>query len=69
MPLERDSFRPGDLLFFASDGRRIDHVAIYAGDGRIIHAPNGSTHVRYDDLRAPEARWYRERLVEARRVF
>lgn len=69
VPLDRDSFQPGDLLFFASNGRRIDHVAIYAGDGRIIHAPARSSHVRYDSLWTPEGRWFRERLVKARRVF
>lgn len=69
VPLDRESFQPGDLLFFASDGRRIDHVAIYAGDGRIIHAPAGSSHVRYDPLWTPEGRWFREHLVKARRVF
>lgn len=69
VPLDRSAFRPGDLLFFASNGKRIDHVAIYVGDGRIIHAPNGSSHVRYDDLSAPEGRWFRERLVRVRRVI
>lgn len=69
VPLDRSAFRPGDLLFFASNGRRIDHVAIYVGDGRIIHAPNRGSHVRYDDLWAPEGRWFRDRLVRARRVI
>lgn len=69
LPLDLSAFRPGDLLFFATDGRNIDHVAIYAGDGRIIHAPNRSDRVRYDDLNGPAGRWYRERLVRARRVI
>lgn len=69
VPLDRSALRPGDLLFFASDGRRIDHVAIYIGDGRIIHAPNSGSHVRHDDLSAPEGRWFRDRLVSARRVI
>ena len=36
-----DSFRrlrPGDLLFFGKTSRRINHVAIYLGKGRYIHA-------------------------------
>src|SRR5690349_19093625 len=32
------SLRPGDLVMFAEPGRRISHVAIYAGRRRIIHA-------------------------------
>ncbi|HEX7118238.1 MAG TPA: C40 family peptidase [Longimicrobiales bacterium] len=69
VPLDAASFRPGDLLFFASDGKEIHHVALYAGDGRIIHSPKRGTHVRYDDLRTPEGRWYREHLVAVRRVL
>jgi hypothetical protein len=29
---------PGDLLFYATDGV-VHHVSIYAGDGRMVHAP------------------------------
>lgn len=31
--------RPGDLVFYGS-GSRINHVAIYIGDGQIVHASN-----------------------------
>ncbi len=31
---------PGDLLFYADDQGIIDHVAIYIGDGKILHAAN-----------------------------
>ncbi|NJC70066.1 glycoside hydrolase [Planosporangium thailandense] len=34
--ITRDDLRPGDLVFYYSD---IHHVAMYAGDGRIIEAP------------------------------
>ena len=30
---------PGDLIFYASGGR-VNHVAIYIGDGKIVHAAN-----------------------------
>src|SRR5699024_6084215 len=33
------SIQPGDLLFY-SDGSSISHVAIYAGNGTIVHASN-----------------------------
>jgi cell wall-associated NlpC family hydrolase len=36
---------PGDLLFYAS-GRRVHHVSMYLGDGRIIHAPRTGETVR-----------------------
>jgi len=43
----------GDLLFFAtnkSDWRTIHHVAIYAGDGYMIHAPTTGDVVRISPI-------------------
>ena len=37
--ISADEMRPGDLVFYGS-GKRINHVAIYAGDGMIVHASN-----------------------------
>lgn len=34
-----ETIRPGDLVFYARDGR-VYHVAIYIGNGQIIHAAN-----------------------------
>lgn len=45
--------RPGDLVFFTNKkgGGRINHVAIYAGDGCILHATT-SLGVCYTDMEA-----------------
>jgi len=45
-----EELQPGDLVFYAS-GDYVNHVAIYAGDGVIIHAANSRTGIctgRYD---------------------
>lgn len=38
------AIQPGDLLFYAS-GSTINHVAIYIGDGKIIHSSNPTTGI------------------------
>jgi cell wall-associated NlpC family hydrolase len=48
-PLTLEDAVAGDLLFF-SDRSRTSHVAIYLGQGRFVHAPNGGNSVSLDDL-------------------
>ena len=63
------ALEPGDLMFFASNGSRIDHVAIYAGKNRIIHSSAGGKGVRYDDLSSSRGKWFLEHHVSSRRVI
>ena len=64
-----DSLVAGDLLFFRTKRGTASHVAIYAGNGRIIHASSGSRRVRYDDLMSARGRWFIEHLSSVRRVI
>ena len=70
-PLSRPvaSLQPGDLMFFSSKGRGVDHVAIYAGNNRMIHSSAGAGGVVYDDLATPRGKWYLARHVASRRVL
>lgn len=52
-PVAADALRPGDLVFFRVGGRAVDHVGIYAGDGRFLHAPRRGRTVGYDRLDDP----------------
>lgn len=63
------SLQPGDLMLFSSKGVRIDHVAIYVGNNRILHSSAGAGGVVYDDLASPRGKWYMARHVESRRVL
>lgn len=60
--------RPGDLMFFAENGSRVSHVAIYTGDNRIIHSTSSGGTVRYDYLASSRGRWFASRFIAARRV-
>jgi peptidoglycan DL-endopeptidase CwlO len=64
-----DSLQPGDLMLFSSKGVRIDHVAIYVGNNRILHSTAGAGKVLYDDLNTARGRWYLARHVASRRVL
>lgn len=41
-PVSRDQLQPGDLVFYYSP---VSHVAIYIGNGQIVHAANPGTGV------------------------
>lgn len=44
-----DEAKPGDLVFYSS-GSHVDHVAIYIGDGRVVHASNERTGITTSDM-------------------
>lgn len=58
---------PGDLVMFSENGP-ISHVAIYAGNNRIIHSSSSGGGVRYDDLSTVRGEWFVDHMVAARRV-
>ena len=35
--ISREELEPGDLVFYSFEGSRIDHAAMYLGDGKVIH--------------------------------
>ena len=68
-----DNLQPGDLLFFGrprDDGSiSIYHVAIFIGDGQIIHSAAGKVHTA--SFIRGRANYYRgcENIVSARRIL
>lgn len=56
---------PGDLLFFASSEYGIDHVGIYIGNGKMIHASQETTGVIISELSGD---YYTSCYVGARRI-
>ncbi|MEF2966706.1 stalk domain-containing protein [Paenibacillus sp. M1] len=60
-----DELQKGDLLFFGARGLDIGHVAIYAGDNRILHTYSKTLGVHIEEF---DGQW-KDRFVTARRVF
>jgi cell wall-associated NlpC family hydrolase len=54
----------GDLVFFGRKGR-VDHVGIYVGDGRFVHAPSRGKDVQVSSL---DDGYWSGKFVQARRV-
>jgi cell wall-associated NlpC family hydrolase len=48
--VKQKKLRPGDLVFFKIGGRRVNHVGIYIGDGRFVHAPGRGKPVTMNSL-------------------
>lgn len=63
-PIPLDAIRPGDLLFFRIDGNRPEHVGLYTGGGRFIHAPSSGKTVSESSL---NNRYWGRRLIAAGR--
>lgn len=67
-----DNLNEGDLMFFGyyRDGkRRIDHVAIWIGDGKFIQA---SKNVRINSVYADDPlydKYHMEKYMESRRII
>jgi cell wall-associated NlpC family hydrolase len=54
-PVPLAELRPGDLCFFAVDGREVHHVGVATGPGVMLHAPRTGTLVVEE--RIDEAHW------------
>lgn len=44
-----DSVQPGDLIFYGG-GSGINHVAMYVGNGTVVHASNEVDGIKYSDM-------------------
>jgi len=66
IPKVRDNhLAPADIVFFG-ESSRVNHVGIYVGQGRFVHAPNSGGVVRLDEI---NGYYWREHYLGARRVL
>lgn len=66
--LVAEAMLPGDIMLFAEPGEAISHVAIYVGNGEIIHSSSAYKGVGYLDLNSSRGDWYVQNMVAVRRL-
>lgn len=65
-PVSRAELRDGDLVFFGSSESSINHVGIYVGDGKFVHAPRRGEEIRIAGI---DESYFERRFVGARRYI
>lgn len=64
--ITKDKLAYGDLVFFARDGKNINHVGIYIGDGMMVHSPQTGDVVKKTTIMSG---YYERTYYTARRVI
>lgn len=63
--VERSQLTAGDLVFFSTHSGGVDHVGIYIGEGKFLHAPRTGRDVTVSNL---DSGYWNTKFVQARRV-
>jgi cell wall-associated NlpC family hydrolase len=64
--VSKDQLRPGDLVFFSSNGgRSVTHVGLYYGDGMFVNASTSKTGVIFSSLNSS---YYQKTYYGAKRI-
>ena len=61
-PVKSSEMRPGDLIFYANSGGTVNHVAMYIGNGQIVHAASKKSGIKIST-------WNYRTLVAIRNVL
>jgi cell wall-associated NlpC family hydrolase len=62
----KEALQDGDLVFFGASDDSINHVGIYVGNGRFVHAPRRGEEIRVTSV---DESYFEKRFVGARRYF
>ena len=63
--IDRAALVPGDLVFFSRHGKRVDHVGIYIGEGKFLHAPRTGRDVTVSSM---DSGYWSQKYLQARRL-
>lgn len=64
--VSKDNLQDGDLVFFGASEDKINHVGIYVGGGRFVHAPRRGEDIRVTSV---DESYFDKRFIGARRYF
>lgn len=62
----REDLKDGDLVFFGGSPEEINHVGIYVGNGRFVHAPRRGDDIKVSSL---DESYFAKKFVGAKRYF
>ncbi len=65
-PVRAGELAAGDLVFFRIEGQEVNHVAVYVGQGRFVHAPQTGKAV---EARRMDDAYFQPRLLGAARLY
>jgi cell wall-associated NlpC family hydrolase len=64
--VHKSDLKDGDLVFFGSSADKINHVGIYVGNGKFVHAPRRGEDIKITSVTES---YFEKRFVGARRYF
>jgi cell wall-associated NlpC family hydrolase len=64
--VHKDELHDGDLVFFGASSDKINHVGIYVGNGKFVHAPRRGEEIKVSSV---SENYFEKRFVGARRYF
>ncbi|ABQ25977.1 NlpC/P60 family protein [Geotalea uraniireducens] len=62
----KTDLQDGDLVFFGASGDEINHVGIYVGNGRFVHAPRRGDDIKVSTL---DENYFAKKFIGAKRYF
>jgi len=62
----KEELKDGDLVFFGSSPEEINHVGIFVGGGRFVHAPRRGDDIKVSTL---DESYFLKRFIGAKRYF
>lgn len=64
--VHKSELKDGDLVFFGAAEDKINHVGIYVGNGKFVHAPKRGEEIKITSV---DESYFEKRFIGARRYF